>query len=197
MNITVKTNIRSVIADFDRIAKEMPEAVASALNKTAAQVKTAAAREIRARGYKLKASTVKDGIRIERANRGKLTARVIASGKPIPLIAYGARDVKPRGVSVSVQEGRKVIKDAFIVALPNGHRAVCVRAPGAKAKKVFKNGKTTWSTLPIKQLYGPSLPGVIVNRHIQQAIQRLIEEKFPRILAHEIAWFTKKRGGVA
>jgi Prophage minor tail protein Z (GPZ) len=113
MTIIITSNVRSLVADFERIAKEMPEAIASALNKTAAQVKTAAAREIRARGYTLKASTVKDGIRIERANRGKLTARVI------------------------------------------------------------------------------------VNRHIQQAIRRLIEEKFPRILAHEIAWFTKKRGGVA
>lgn len=196
IQISVKSNIASIIADFERSAESMPKAIASAINKMAAQVKTAASREIRGAGYNLKASTIKAGIRIKRASSGDLSASVIASGRPIPLIEFAAQDIYPRGVSVKVFKGRKVIKDAFIVRLKNGHRAVCVRKPEAKAKKVERNGKPAWSGLPIRQLYGPSLPDAMVNKAVEQAIRAMVADKFPKILAHEHEWLRKRLAGV-
>lgn len=194
IKVTLNTNAAAIIADFRAAQDAMPKAIASAINKMAAQVKTAASRYVRDAGYNMKASTIKKGIRIVRASSGSLTASVIASGRPIPLIEFGAVDMHPSGVAVKVLNGRKLIKDAFIVKLPNGKRAVCVRATNAKSKKVQRNGKAAWSGLPIRQLYGPALPDALVNKAVEKAVLALVAEKLPKILAHENDWLRKKLG---
>lgn len=191
IKVSVTHNVGEIVAELERAGQDMPQAVSSALNKMAAQVKTATSRAIRAAGYNLKASTIKDGIRIRRASSGSLSASVIASGRPIPLIEFSAVDTG-HGVAVKVLKGRKLIRNAFIVTLPNGRRAVCVREPGAKSKKVHKGDKARWSTLPIRQLYGPSLPDAMVNNAVGQALDALVSERFPKILAHEHEWLRKK-----
>jgi hypothetical protein len=170
----------------------MNDATRIAINKVAEQVKTAASREIRAAGYKLKASVIKDGIKIIRATSGNLKAHVVATGKPVPLIEFAAREVKGKGVSVSVKEGRKLIQGAFIATMPNGKRIVAVRAPEAKHKKVMKGSKATWSALPIRQLFGPSVPAMIVNKAVEAALFRTYAEKFPKILHHEFKRLSDK-----
>lgn len=196
ITVSCRSNMGDIVAQFEQAKRDMPKAVASALNKMAAQVKTATSREIRAAGYNLKASTIKAGIRIQRASSGALSASVIASGRPIPLIEFSAIDTHRNGVVVKVLRGRKTIKDAFIVQLPNGRRAVCVRMPGAISKKVNKGGKAKWTTLPIRQLYGPALPDAMVNKAVGQALGALVAERFPKILAHEHEWLRKRLSGI-
>ena len=52
------------------------------------------------------------------AARGNLRSSVIAKGRPVPLIHYGAKAVG-KGVSVKVK-ARTVITHAFIATVPNG-----------------------------------------------------------------------------
>ena len=187
MKASVKVDITRALAKFGNVRKEvMDKAVPRALNKVAAEVKTESSRGIRNAGYNLKVGTIKKQIDIRRATRGNLRAVVRATGRPIPLINYGARQTKA-GVSVKVKNGRKIIKHAFIAAMPTGHKGVFVRV-GAGHKKTVKNGKVVWSGLPIKQLFGPSIPSAFSNEVVQAALRRKIKDRFPLLLNHEIAF---------
>lgn len=191
MQLQVKTNVNDVINELQAAARDARPAVARALNRMIGQVKVRGSREVRAAGYKLKISDIKDAIRINRATQGRLAASAIASGRPIPLIKYGARQVG-KGVSVDVLNGRQTIAHAFIASTPSGSRQVFVREPGARHKKVVKGGKPVWTALPIKKKYGPSIPDALANKAVERALLALIAEKFPGILAHEHEWLKKR-----
>ena len=192
VSVTVTSNVRSVVMDLRAGASEMAPAVARALNKTADQVKVQGSRAIRDAGYNLKAKDIKSGIDVRRASLGNLRASVVAKGRPIPLIAYGARQTS-KGVTVSVLKGRKLIAHAFIATMANGHKGVFIRQ-GAGHKKIIRNGKASWHGLPIKELFGPGIPDGLANKAVQVVLQRYIDEKFPDILEHESAWLAKKLG---
>jgi hypothetical protein len=190
IQVNVRGSMDSIIADLSRKQQQVIEpATIRALNKVASQVKTNAARQMRDAGYNLKVSDIKRSLTINRASSGNLNAKVIASGRPIPLIKYGARQVSS-GVSVDVLNGRKVIANAFIATMPSGHKGVFVRI-GKTHKKVTKRGRAVWSGLPIKELFGPSVPNGLANEAVQAALQELIEQKFPEILRQQISYLSR------
>jgi hypothetical protein len=190
ISINVRGNMDRVIADLGRIQREVINVAAPrALNKMADQVKVGAAREMRSAGYNLKIGDIKKGLKVGRATGSSLVATVTASGRPIPLIGYSARQTA-KGVSVNVLKGRKVINHAFIATMPNGHKGVFIR-PGKQHKRVSKNGKLIWSGLAIKELFGPSVPDGLANAAVQAMLQRLVEEKFPEILRQQIKRLTQ------
>jgi hypothetical protein len=191
MKFSYTTNIKDVIDDLNMAASVTRPAVVRALNKTIAQVKVRGAREVRDAGYKLKISDIKNAIKVNRANSGQLRASAVASGRPIPLIKYNARPVSS-GVSVDVLNGRKVIAHAFITNTTNGTKQVFVREPNAKHKKIVKNGKAQWTALPLRKLYGPSIPDGMANKAVADAIVGLMTERFPIILEHEHEWLSKR-----
>lgn len=191
MQVSYTTNINDVIRELDMAAREAKPAVARAINKTLDRVKVRAAREVRDAGYGLKVSEIKAAIRINRANAGSLSGQAVASGRPIPLIKYAARQTNS-GVTVNVLNGRKVVAHAFIASTPNGSQQVFLREPGAKHKKVVKGGRAVWSGLPIRKLYGPSIPDAVASKAVSAAIIALIGERFPAILEHEHEWLLKR-----
>jgi hypothetical protein len=181
ISIDVQHNFRRVaIKLFELRTDVLEKAKIRALNKVAAQAKVAASKEIRAAGYNMKARVIKQKITIVRAATGKPYVTIRVYGSSIPLIHFGARKTNS-GVSVSVKYGRKLIKGAFIATMPSGHQGVFVRT-GNLHKKI--NGQ--WHGLPIKELFGPSVPVAFSNNIVQQALNKLIREKFPAILEHEI-----------
>lgn len=190
--LDVKGSMDRVIADLGQRKRETIDiAVPRALNKMGDQVKTGSARAMRDAGYNLKVSDIKKGLTVTRATSSRLQVTVRASGRPIPLIAYGARGPTAKGVSVSVLHGRKIIAGAFIATMPSGHKGVFIRV-GKGHKKVHRRGRTVWSGLPIKQLFGPSVPDGLANKAVQDQLQRLVEEKFPEILRQQ---FKRLAGG--
>jgi len=190
-SVNVRSNADNVVMELLSAAREMPDAMVRALNKMADQVKVASAREVRAAGYNIKVGEIKKGIRVRRATKSEMRAAVVATGKPVPLIQYSARQTA-KGVSVSVLKGRKVIAGAFIATMPSGHRGVYVREPGAKHKKVGQGTKAAWHALPIRELYGPSIPSGMANAAVQAALQRFIADKFPTLLEHEHEWLRRR-----
>lgn len=191
ITVNVRHNASAVAAEFMSAAREMRDtALVRALNKTADQVKVQAAREVQAAGYTLKIGTIKAAIKVRRASQGSLNARVVASGRPIPLIQYKARQTA-KGVTVDVQKGRKLIAGAFIATMRGGHRGVFVREAGGKHRKVNKT-RGGWHQLPIRELFGPSVPDGLANKAVQDALQQLIADKFPTILTQEHTWLARK-----
>jgi hypothetical protein len=191
MKFSYTSNVQQVIKDFQAGKAETKPAVVRALNRTIDQVKVRSAREVRAAGYKLKISDIKNAIRISRASTSRLRADAIASGRPIPLIKYNARQIGA-GVSVDVLNGRKVVAHAFVANSANGTPQVLIRKAGAKHKKVVKNGKVRWTALPVQKLFGPAIPDAMGNKVVAQAIIDLITERFPIILEHEHQWLAKR-----
>ncbi|KVO95553.1 hypothetical protein WL21_32500 [Burkholderia ubonensis] len=74
----------------------------------------------------------------------------------------------------------------------NGHKGVFERT-GKTHKKVMRNGKVVRTGLPIKELFGPSIPQSLANDAVQKALMKKIREKFPQILKHELAFIASKR----
>ena len=191
LKLSVRADVKGITADLTRYVGEQQKAVVRALNKTAQQARTAASQEVRAAGYNIKSSAIKSSFSIIRASRGKLVVTLKATGRPIALINYGARQGKS-GVSVQVKAGRTVLRHAFIATMQNGHRGVFERV-GKLHKKVVRNGKAIRSGLPIKELFGPSIPQSLSNDAVEKAIMAKIRQKFPQILKHELAFVASKR----
>lgn len=164
LRIDVRSDIKEVVArlqaDVDRL---LPQATARALNRTATTVRAQATRRIRER-YNLKAGVIRAQLRINRADRNRLTAEVIASGRPIPLIEFSARQTRA-GVSVRVIRGqRKVRRHAFIAKMHTGHVGVFER--------------TSSKRLPIKELFSVSLPVAFARKEILAALEQVAVERF-------------------
>ena len=191
LKLDVRADVKGVTASLQRYVGEQQKAVVRALNKTATQARTAAAQEVRSAGYNIKSSAIKSSFAIQKASRGNLVAVLKATGRPVALINYSARDGK-NGVSVQVKAGRTVLRHAFIATMQNGHRGVFERT-GKTHKKVMRNGKVRRSGLPIKELFGPSIPQSLTNDAVQKALMKKIREKFPQILKHELAFIASKR----
>ena len=191
INLTVKSNVKEITAKLSAFAKEQQVAAVRALNKTADQARVDASREVRDAGYNIKVSAIKKSFYIEKANKYKMEVALKATGRPITLINYGARQTKS-GVRVRVKNGPTVFHHAFIVTMPNGHRGVFERI-GKTHKKVKVGNKILRTGLPIKELYGPSIPQGLNNKIVTAALMKLIREKFPAIYAHELKYVISKR----
>lgn len=188
--VQIKTNLHvgDALAALDGFSDRLrSKALPRALNKVADQAKVQASREIRAAGYQLKVSVIKAAITLKRANRNTLQAEVIASDHMMPLYAYAARRTK-KGITVAVRGGqRKLIQNphAFIATLRGGNTGIFER--------VVVGGKRV-PRLPIRELYGPSIPQAFANKTVQQALVRVVRERFPAILEREIKFARTQTG---
>lgn len=190
--VNLRTNAHSVAMEFSLAGREMEPALVRALNKTTDQGKVQTSRAIRdVGGYNLKASVIKAGIKVRRASQGQLKAAIVSSGRPVPLIKYSARQTA-KGVTVLVQKGRKLIAGAFIATMPTGHQGVYVREANARHKRVGHGSKASWHALPIRELFGPSVPDGMANPDVRDAVLAFMNEKFPSILEHEHEWLRSK-----
>lgn len=191
LNLSVKMDTKGITASLGKVMKDQQKAIVRALNKTADQARTAASQEVRAAGYNIKASAIKSSFSITKASKGRLVVVLKATGRPIGLINYGARQTKS-GVSVQVKAGRTILRHAFIATMPSGHRGVFERI-GNTHKRIVRNGKALRTALPIKELFGPSIPQSLANAAVEAAIMAKIRQKFPESLRHELAFIASKR----
>ena len=196
--ISVKHTIDAAIRDLDDVARsKVPRATARALNKVAAQAKTQAAREIKDR-YQIGTRTISKYITVSRrASQTMLVAEVRAEGRPLPILAFKARQTR-KGVSVEVVRGhRKLIAHAFIKTLKSGHRGVFARTSASGASGYlggsfqFRHGKGSrlrkkGHDLPIGEILTIGIPQAFSNRVVIERLDRLVQEKFPQLFRHEL-----------
>lgn len=188
---SVQSNIAETVRDLLNVGVNVRQkATVRTLNEIAALLRTRASRRIRQTGYGLKAARIKKALVIKKATPSKLTAELVASGRPVPLIEFDARPVAG-GVSVKVLNGRRLVKGAFIATMPGGHQGVYIDVPGAKHRWVVKNGKRVREQLPIKQLFGPAVPDAMANVAVGTELQRLVDERFEPIMRRNIAFYAK------
>lgn len=189
LTIDVRADIERAVRSLTEMQRAvLPTATARALNKTAAQARTQAAREIRNQ-YNISSRIIARHIHLNRATRSVLTASVTAEGEKLPVVAFGARQTK-RGVTAQIKRGaRRLIRSAFIATLRSGHRGVFARGQYAGRNFVRRTRRIRpypKPDLPISELFTVGVPQGFSNRLVLGALERKVREKFPSILAHEI-----------
>lgn len=172
LSFNVKADLREVQKYLNDLQKKyVPQAAGTALRRVATTVRKIAQQRIRDR-LAISAAVARGDLQIERGPIGRLTVWVTASGKPIPLRDYQARQTR-KGATyrVSKANGRKTYQRqqrlGFIVRSKGGH--VFVRTgddPPGKAKA------------PIQKVYGPSLPQYFVTKLVVQAMQNTARERW-------------------
>lgn len=126
----------------------LPRVVSRAINRTATSARANIVRLIAAKA-KIKQKGIRKGISLRKATYRRWLAHLNVYGRRIPLIHFGARQIRT-GVSYKIEKAgpRKRIQSAFVQTMPSGH------------KGVFKRHRPTTKRLPIVQRYGPSVGAV-------------------------------------
>jgi Prophage minor tail protein Z (GPZ) len=193
----------SISADFPSIYKELRTlpaqvrdgAMASALNKTIEQGRTAAIREITSE-YNVKAKYVRERLIMRRARRSDGAYSVTASlaggdgrKRAANIITFGARQTS-KGVSVSIRKGggRKLIANAFI---GNKGRTVFMRVPGTTMASRAKYSGTKHAE-QIKAVQTIDVPQMFTQRRINEAIETVLRERFAQIFQREAKYFSDR-----
>lgn len=169
----------NIKAQTDRVFKEhikkAERAKVIALNRAGRSALSQTVRFIREK-YNIKASDLKDQIKIIPANKTKDVFVIKASHKAIGLIKFGSARQTKKGVAVSVSKGnRKTINSAFITEVGKGYH-----------RGVFK--RETKKRLPIKELYGPSVMQVMSSGKAEEFIQKVFNERFEKELKQALIY---------
>ena len=189
----IEVDVKQAISDIrDKYARrltptEIDTAISRAMNHTAKKARTRMVREIRT-VYNIRAKDARKAMRHIQARPRFLESRIEVTGRPLPAIAFGARQTKA-GVSIAVFRGqRKVIKSAFIATMGSGHRGVFARGNYGKGtfafrrKRVRKGGTDT----PITEIHTTAIPQAATHSVIVKHLAAQIKQDFGPRLIHEL-----------
>lgn len=163
--------------------KAVPRAANSTNNKVAVTARKHTVSDLKnAMGQStgLSSSGFRRALALRRSTLRTLTATITASGRPLPLIDFNARK-GAKGVTAKAWGKRKQYKGTFIARMPNGKRGVFKRS-----------GK---KRLPIKELFGPSIPAVFLQDDIQRNLKRVINQNWRPTFERELAYYLRKFNG--
>jgi hypothetical protein len=168
--------LRDALGRFPEKAKK---AMVRAINRAVEGARTDAVKKV-CEAYVIKPSDVRKTIVIARANSRKMEARIISTGRPIPLMKFKVNPKKPGDRKKIVIAGVKMgtaaqMPHSFIAQMKSGHIGVFSRATGAPR-------------LPIEQKYGPSVPQMMGNKDVIDFIEKRARERLDKELRHQIAY---------
>jgi hypothetical protein len=158
-----------------RFSRRAPNALSNAINRGVTNINSNVKKVVR-KEYNIKAGDIQQTLRVSRSTRSSLSGDVKSSGSPIGLDKFkvSPKTVNPRRktpIKVGVKKGNlEKVLGAFVADI-NG-------------TKVFqREGK---SRLPIKRLFGPSVPQMIDNDGVRSNIEQEGQQTFVTRLDHEI-----------
>jgi hypothetical protein len=172
----VKADFREVQRMFKELGPGVNRATSRAINKTATPVRNEAAKQIQQK-RNLNLGVIKKELRLFRATYNRLTASIVATGKPIPIRHFKANQTR-HGVTVAITKGR-------------GNR-VRLQRHGNKSFMVARLGnnvfvRQTKRRLPImKWTPVPGIPTVFVQKHLLDAMTKVASTVFPKRFREEI-----------
>lgn len=198
--ITIKINAEDM-AKVKKALAGIPDAAdrvcMRAINDGLAGMKTDASTEIRAE-INLTKSVVDATFKTVKASVTSLSGVFTSTGKPVPLIEYGARQTT-KGVSVQVKRSnpRSVVVGAFIATMKSGHKGVFWREwHQAIRKPVNRNipyGKLPKQyRLPIAQRFGPRVPDILSNEPVMTAVLKKADDRMHTNIDRQINYELSK-----
>ncbi|WP_404427301.1 phage tail protein [Ureibacillus chungkukjangi] len=170
---------RQMLEELERrlgtFSKKAPNALSNAINRAVTNVNSNVKKEVR-KEYNIKASDIQPTLKITKATKASLRGEVKSSGSPIGLDKFrvSPKTVNPRRktpIKAGVKKGNiKKVLGAFIADI--------------HGNKVFeREGR---ARLPIKRLFGPSVPQMLDNDEVRTTIEQQGHQTFETRLDHEI-----------
>jgi len=146
-------------AAFRHLGADAPVAASRAINRALRSAKVVVGR-LTAKDVGLTVGDVRKVLYEREALPARLTAKLSAGAKRLPLIKFAARGPYPsrgRGVVTAMSSGgRKRYPHAFIAQMPSGHRGVFRRDPNRRMRRQPRRQA-------IVELHGPSIAHVAVK----------------------------------
>ena len=179
-------NVQEVKKRLGVLCNKAPSVIANAINRTVTNVKKNMAQETVQRYYTT-STEVKKTIKTSRATKTNLSGAAISRASPIALskfkvspnrpINYSRGKVSPNVYKVSEKKGEErnplnVNPKAFIAVMGSGHKGVFRRESSA--------------AMPIKQLFGPSVPQMLKNAQIMGRVQEEAKNTLKKRIDAEI-----------
>lgn len=209
---SIQQAIREIQRTYSNISgPTLNQAISRALNRAAQQSRTYSNQQIR-QVYKISASQLNSAIITRNSSRTNLTAKIIASGRPISLTAFGAkqesatttvkfdrkgnlsrvsRKTRKRnpvsGVSFEVKKGSPERVASAFIQTSNGGTTVFAR--GIYGTAGFEFGK---ERLPITGLNSVSVPSMFANNDVIMPTERKAVEVLNGRITHEINWLLQR-----
>ena len=156
------------------------KAASAALNRAAEHARTQAKRKVR-ETYTVKMNRIDERLDVKRANPKSLFASVQSRGRPVVLSYFNVRPGQPLNKRTTKlvyaqvrRDGGGTIRKVFVARTKSGHIGVFRRTDGNKS-------------LPIKQLYAPSLPQMLGTKSISEFTMDAALQVMPVRFEHEIS----------
>lgn len=168
----------------DKILKDLPAKANQikyrAVQRAALAGKTEAIKQAKNK-YNLKTKEITKTFKLIKPTKDDPTSKLISTGKRVRLIKFKVNPKtvpkKRKNIKVSVlkAQGLKTLKTAFIAKMQNGITGIFER-----------EGK---ERLPVRQLYGPSVPQLFKDETIKTAIKERAKEALEERIVHELNRF--------
>jgi hypothetical protein len=183
VEIRVEFDTAPIVAMCDALrAPGFQEVAALALNDTIKNGEVETAQLLRPL-MGIPSADIKDALRTEPARPEHLEAALIGEGKAIPMIKFKVRDTRTTGVTLQLGAKTETYRRAFIATVKHGHRGVFERKGRER--------------LPIRELYGPSVHGMMARSDVLPKIADYLNERLLVNLSRQIDRRIRRDAGKA
>lgn len=155
------------------IPKGAEAAAARAFNRALITGRAAATKEVTKR-YAIRTSDVRYSFKLKKATKSDLTAELISGGAALPLRSFAHRPktdttgAKRKPIRVTIKAGEtKTFTTSFV-----WNNNIYIRLGERR--------------LPIKKMFGPSVPSMLGNDDIVEEVQDIMVEAAEKRLEHEL-----------
>jgi hypothetical protein len=189
------------------------QAVSRALNRTASQSRTKANGQIR-QVYNISASRINNELKVRNSSRRNLIASITASGSPLSLNSFGAKQEGSRGttsfnargvassrlnrksrsnavkgVTATIRKGETINLPTAFIQVANGGITVFARGKYKGKGEGFEFGK---DRMPIAKITTVSLPLMFINNDVMKPTENHALSILEGRITHEINWLLSK-----
>ena len=189
------------------------QAISRALNRTASQSRTKSNAQIRT-VYNISASRINNELKVRNSSRRDLTASITASGSPLSLNNFGAKQVgntgttsfnrrgvassrlnrKSRsnalkGVTATIKKGQEINLPTAFIQVANGGITVFARGRYKSKGEGFEFGK---ARNPIGKITTASLPLMFINNDVMKPTENHAISILEQRITHEINWLLQR-----
>lgn len=211
---SIQEAINKIQKQYSNVSGDiLNQAVSRALNRTAYVGRTEANKNIRQK-YNISASRINNEIKTRNSTRSRLTASINASGAPLSLNTFGAKQEGSRGttsfdrkgnastrltrrsrtsaikgVSATIRKGETINLPTAFIQVSNGGITVFARGRYKSKGEGFEFGK---ERLPIGKLTTTSIPLMFANIDVLSPTERRVESILSERIEHEIGWLLSK-----
>lgn len=176
MNLSASIDTTPIENLSRRFPKQAPAMISRAVNKTGVFARKRVVQELRDHINVKVGELKRRNVILKRGTREKPGATITITGSRIPLILFAANQIKSGTTyKIDPKGGREKIREAFITY---------ANYMGVSKQAVFaRKGKRR---LPIRQLFGPSVPHVMIEEKVTIDLKDEIQHKLEKEAASQV-----------